>query len=523
MTFLAREGSIVARARDERLICHWLFRVFRTCNCTSVPERTPMNRIDALPIDGPRAHAKGASSAAAVHPSLPGWMRAINMLGRSGRRLGLGRRHLDPDRLMDIARRWEGLGDFGEDHFVEPLRRILAEARERAEITPVGRLILRRACLRALAGRLRVREVLRLHPEIARVPLPRPLIITGLPRSGTTLLHNVMSQDPGGRPLYFWETFRVCPSWRASVRHQVLDAQRKIDAAYRLAPRLAQAHPMAALGPAECNGLFEYSFTTELVAIRLPLPDYADWLRGHDWSAAYREYRVMLQLLAWQHPGTGRVGREVLRGDGHAATGDWAVRDTDRMAGARWVLKCPLHIAHLDILLNTFPDACIVQTHRDPLEVAPSLCSLTEIFHSISIDPVDRGEIGRAVSRSLAAMTRAERAARAVRAPTPAPAAAPSDCILDIPYRALVRDPVATAAHVCERFGIDFTPPFESGVRQWLGRNPQHKRGVNRYTLEQYGLKAADIEEQFAPYRARLTGLDQHEPYAHGDTCAPRR
>jgi hypothetical protein len=376
--------------------------------------------------------------------------------------------------LADAERR-AGLSDFGDDRFREGLEVLVRAFEEQGQAHTFGRLFFRESCVRLLVNRLKIQDDLTRHPEILEVPVRRPLFITGLPRSGTTLLHRLMAQDPEGRPLLLWETLEPSPpprpeTYRADPR--IGRARKTLRTLHALAPRIATAHTFDAESPEECNSLFAHGFLAGYNGFMYDVPDYVEWLRQQDLVEPYRYLRRQLQLLSW------------------------------RMPEARWVLKAPAHLYGLDAILAVFPDARIVQTHRDPVRVLPSLCSLASAFRGIVSDRVDLRRLGAEFTE---AMARGPERAMAVRA-TADPAH-----FFDVAYPSLVADPVGVVREICRHFGDPVGPEFEGRMRRWLAENPQHKHGVHRYSLEQFGLDAATVNDRFAAY---LRWMDEHVPGA---------
>jgi hypothetical protein len=401
-------------------------------------------------------------------PRLPLPLRAVNLAGALLERVGRRPIDLSEPALLEAARRATGLDDFGEPWFREGLRALLASYEEGGHLTTFGRLRARNECIRLLANRLRIEDDRRRFPEIARERIAAPIFIVGLPRTGTTLLHHLLAQDPAHRVLAVWEVLAPSPPPRRETRDtdpRRAAAERSLRRFERLAPEFAAIHPIHASGPEECVNLFNLCFASMQFETASDVPTYAAWLERQDLRAAYAYYRELLKLLQWRCP------------------------------AERWVLKSPAHLFALDALLETFPDACVVQTHRDPLRVLPSQCSLVAHLRVLGEKRVEPQAIGREVPATFA---RGVERAMAVRARTG------EERFTDVHYRELVRDPLAAVRAIYERFGLRLEPRAEAAMKSWLAANPQGKHGAHRYTLEQFGLDAAIESRRFAAYRERF-------------------
>ena len=395
---------------------------------------------------------------------LPVWARVLNEFGR---RIGY-EAGLEEKELLATARQRTGLWDFGEDYFREPLRILLRAWQTEAGLTPIGRWLVRQEALLRLSNRLKIQDTLRRHPEILSCPLREPLVITGMPRTGTTLLHNLLSQDPQARPLLFWEGRRPAPpptpeTYRRDPR--VARSKWELRVGTAMIPEVLKAHWAESDGPAECNGLFQNGFASPLFGVMASIPSYGEWLRACDPLPVYREYRRQLQLLSWKFP------------------------------GRRWVLKAPAHMFCLESLRTALPEARLVFNHRDPLEVLPSLCSLVTRLRVLQGERIDLQEL---VDQTLEGAAVAAERFLAFRE------GADPGCCYDVHYPGLLADPVATVHSLCNHFGLAFSPEVERGARRWLAENPQHKHGLHRYSAEQFGLAGRRLDERLEAYRAWL-------------------
>jgi hypothetical protein len=390
-----------------------------------------------------------------------GWANAI---GRGLGRIGL-RPSLEEESLLRAARRVTRLSDFGDEGFRLPLRRMLQSYAEDAPLSPSGRLLRRIDFVDMLANRLRVERAIAREPRIADDPVRSPLIVTGLPRTGTTLLQRLLSLDPDARALLTWEA--MWPGAIARARGGAVDpriryTRRLVWMARRLLPGIDRVHPLDPEGPEECTRLLDSSFRCAYFAVENRLPGYAGWLESEGPDAmlpAYRWYARQLQVLQSQRPASGR-----------------------------WVLKSPAHLGNLDALLRVIPDARIVITLRDPREAVASACSLFALLYATTAEDSRTGRMGPGVAASLA---------RALMQGLESAARDPAR-VRVVRYDDLVAHPVATLEAVHAGFGLPFSAALESSARAWLAANPQGRHGVHRYNLESYGLDAETVDRLFA-------------------------
>ncbi len=378
---------------------------------------------------------------------------------------------LAEDSLIALAEAVTGLTDWGDGDFREGLGILLASYETESRLTALGRALLRGDTVQALANRLRNQHVLKTHPEIRSVPIERPIFIVGLPRSGTTLLHNLLAQDPAMRVLRRWELRAPCPppAWeQRDTDPRIQETQEHLDDLHRLAPELPAVHPLFANGPDECHWLMRNAFCSKVFELTAEVPSYAAWLERQSCVAAYRQYREQLQLLTWR----------------------WR---TERI-----VLKDPFHLWSLDALLTVFPDAHVVHIHRDPLAALPSIASLCAVLRSIVSDDVNLHRIGEAWLENVAVGLDRARAARAARAPG-------RGSFCDVRYDRLVADPVAEVRRIYTSFGAAWSTEVEQNILGWLREHPQSKHGVHRYELSQFGLSRERVADRLGAFTPPAT------------------
>lgn len=397
-----------------------------------------------------------------MHPALA--LRAVGMDAIS--RLCLS--SFDPDRLIQKARHGTGLKDFGDDALRESITRLFDSYRLESSLTPIGRIAMLRDASRLLETRLRLNAFWREHPSISEQPIRRPVFITGIPRSGTTLLHGLLAQDTANRAPLTWEVMFPLPAPPAARDRdaRIRRTARMLKWMDRLAPRFRAVHPLGATLPQECIAITSYTFQSPQFHTICNTPSYEAWRSRRECCPEYAFHRQFLQHLQWCRP------------------------------DERWVLKAPSHLCTLDALLAAYPDAAIVQTHRDPVAVIGSVASLTELLYGAFSHRVDRAAIGReALEHWSDALGRADR----VRATT----SGVEGRFLDVRYHDLVADPLRAVRTLYEGLGMELMADTERRMRRFLDDNPKGRYGKHRYSLTRFGLDAAEVSERFPEYRER--------------------
>ncbi|HSB78931.1 MAG TPA: sulfotransferase [Candidatus Methylomirabilis sp.] len=395
-------------------------------------------------------------------------VHAVNAGGRLLGRRAMG--SLRVENLLDAARAKTGLDDFGDPPLDEPLRRLLASMEAEARLNPMGRLATRHDLIRLLVNRLRMVEDRRRNPGIAKEEIRQPIIITGLPRTGTTLLHSLLALDPDCRVPLTWETVYPSPppeaaTYRTDRRIGIVNGQ--IRWFHRLIKGFNRIHPVDARLPEECLVITSHSFLSYQFETTHRLPSYLDWLEAQDLRPAYGVHRRFLQHLQWRCP------------------------------GKRWVLKAPAHMFDFEALFSVYPDARVVMTHRDPIAMTASNASLTATLRSAFSDGVDPFEVGPECSRRWAeAMTRALRSRDR--------GCAPAERFLDLYYDDLVANPIGVVRKVYTHFDLAFPEGLEERIDEFHRQNPKDRFGRHRYSLEQFGMHREEEMGRFAAYRDRF-------------------
>ncbi|MDG2308647.1 MAG: sulfotransferase [Candidatus Binatia bacterium] len=364
----------------------------------------------------------------------------------------------------EAARASTGSEDFGDEGYLDGLRMLLGSLDDEARLTDVGDLVMRGMIVEALKGRLRSESGFARFSGAEETPIDRPIFIVGLPRTGTTALHHLMAQNPVLQGLEIWLAGAPKPrpprrAWAEDPDFVASDKQ--IRSLYERSPEMKAIHFMSAELPDECWRLFSQDFAHSSWEAQSYVPTYSKWWAQHDMRPAYRRHRRNLELIGHGEP------------------------------SRRWLLKDATHLFALDALLDAYPDACIVQTHRDPAKLIGSVCSLCWS----SRQPLNREDDPNAFgSATLALWERAIGSTMAARRGRPAAQ------FYDLPFERFVADPVRIVGEIHQYFGIDYPAEAAAAVAGFREVNPPGKHGGHSYRLSQWGLDAAKIRERFQPY-----------------------
>ena len=368
-----------------------------------------------------------------------------------------------PDELRAAAVQSTGLSDFGDPAYEAGLTAFSRALVTEADLTPAGRRFAGGAIEAALTNRLWIQREFTAEPRMPTRPVGPALVVLGLPRSGTTLLQNLLALDPANRSLRQWEASRPAPAPTVGAEEhdpRVRSAERATWLLDRIAPSARALHPTGPRMPTECVTLFANSFASLEVTAIYQVPSYARWLLATDMRPHYSYYAQQLSLLSWHDH------RE------------------------RWSLKSPAHLFWVDELVEALPEARLVMLHRDPAEVIASFCSLAATLTGTSARTVDRAALGAFwVDTWAEGLARAERARDRVQ----------PNRWHDLRYADLVADPTAAVRRIYAAFDLPFPDEFAAAIGQHVLLSPQHGRGVHRYALDDFGLAAEPVRETFAP------------------------
>lgn len=375
---------------------------------------------------------------------------------------------LTAEALHEQASAQTGLTDFGDQDYRERMAVLLEAFSELPHLTAFGRTYAFSLMLTFLKGRLRVIDHLKHHPEIFDIDIAAPLVIAGLPRTGTTHLHSLLAADPALRSLPYWEAQEPLP---APGEDGTIEPRRRrtgdaLNISNTLMPYFTLMHEMTIDHIHEDIGLMVQDFSSGFFTTLTHLPRWSDYLRDHDQTPGYQFLRMMLQLLQHQ--------------DGY-----------DR----RWVLKSPQHLEQFVPILNVFPDATFIVTHRDPVDVAVSMATMMTYTMRMSVDEVDVKTVAEywitRIDELLSACMRDHDLL-------------PVDRTIDVRFDEFMADDLAMVQRVWDVAGYRPSQESRSAVEAYLAGHRRGRLGRVVYHAEDLGLDKDDLRRRFAPYVERF-------------------
>jgi Sulfotransferase family len=380
-------------------------------------------------------------------------------------RLPRPRRRPDVTSLLAIAERQTGLSDFGDSRFLEAMAFLLESIEREAKLNALGRFVFYQHTIQLLRNRLYLERDSRIDRRISSRKITKPVFITGLPRTGTTLLHSLLDQDQElfAAPLT-WEVIYPSPA-QGETRRRIARTERDLKWFDRLVPAFRPIHPLSAELPQECVAIMSHCFMSQEFDTMFDLPEYELWLEEQDQRPVYEFHKQFLQHLRPEFP------------------------------ERRFVLKAPAHLHSLEAIFAVYPDAQIVHTYRDPLQVIPSLANLTFVLKSAFSRDLDPMETGPSVLQYCLRNLRRFFASRQ---------RLPANCCTDVAYGDLVLDPISVVRRIYAKLGEQLTADAESRMIKFMSETPQTKWGRHVYSAATFGLEPSAIAEQFRFYIERF-------------------
>jgi hypothetical protein len=394
----------------------------------------------------------------------PAWVTALN---ENSDPAWIG---LEADALLAEASTRTGLGDFGSDDFREPFQIFVDSLRDEAKLHTVGALLIRDDLINSLTARLQITETRKRHPEIPDEVIDRPIFITGLPRTGTSITHELLAADPRHRAPLHWEVRHPGPPPEAATYRtdeRIARADRQIRLWCEIVPEYDSMHELGGDIPVEDVQVMAHSFVSDEWMGRHVVPSYAAWYSACDRVPGFEFHKQMLQNLQWKCPGD------------------------------RWVLKSPSHMSQLDALLAVYPDARIVFTHRDPLRVLPSVVSILYSTAYVRSDEVDADAMagwftGETCKALLDGMTAIRSSGRL-----------PENQCYDLRYADLIEDPISALDGLYSHFQIDYPESSRQAQQRYIDEKPKGKHGAHKYDFADTGLDLDEERERFRDYYDR--------------------
>ena len=364
----------------------------------------------------------------------------------------------------EIARQAVGYDDFGDPSYLVGMRVALRAYDSEAKLHEQGRNSVRNEIIHILKQRLRTEKLWKENPSLLEHEIQRPIFITGCVRTGGTALHYLMGQDLGLQKLEWWLASHPQPrppreQWESHPDFQA--SQVEMDAMFEQDPSLKSMHFTTAAGPEECRHFLAQGFTDDYFEVNSTLPSYEEWYHHTKHTQTYLRHRKLVQL----------VGSTDLE--------------------HRWLFKYAVHLRQLDALLEVYPDACIVHTHRDPRQVLPSYVNMVAHYRGLFERDIDREDIGRTQLRGWS-----EPANRSVEVRRKYDAAQ----FFDLYFDDFMADPVGSVKRIYAYFDQELSEEGEQELHSWQEGNPQHKHGKHEYSSEGTALTEQQILESFAPY-----------------------
>jgi hypothetical protein len=375
---------------------------------------------------------------------------------------------MNSDELIDLARTSAGLEDLGADTYREGLDVLVASYEKDADLNDMGRAMAQGTIVSTLVNRLQIEDWYRRYPEIDDQQIVAPLFVLGLPRTGSTALGALLSEDPAVRVARMWEAGNPCPPPETATEltdPRIAVARQRIEGQDSVLPALKSMVPLSATAPSECLTLLAYDFRSSNFEAMAKIPSYSEWLIDCDIEPAYRYHQRVLKLLQWRCPPT------------------------------NWRLRTPAHLYAIEALDRVYPDARFVMTHRDVASVIPSVADLQFTLSKMFTDHPDPEYFGThcaerwetALHRGIA-FRDAGREAR----------------FYDIGFRDMQADPIASIRGLYEWLGEEYTAAAEANMVKWRADNPRGAHGAHTYTPEDFGLSADGLHAQFQFYNDRF-------------------
>jgi len=401
-------------------------------------------------------------------PRRPWLVKLINGLDPFLSKTSLAPKKLNFESLIKEAQSKTKLSDFGDHTCFEGLKVLLQSLEEENELNTIGTIVAKQLILNGLINRLKIIHHRKSNPLIENEKIVKPIFILGLPRTGTTLLHYLISLDKEIRFTPTWESFHPCPP----VKKSTLDNDRRISKTkrelmlfWKLIPNIRSVHDFDHLTPQECIVFMGHTFNTFALPTQFYIPKYMNWLQHSDLDFLYTEHKRMLQLM---------------QSGGHR--------------NKHWILKAPAHIFCIDQILKVYPDAHIIQTHRDPIRAIASSCSLNYALAQLTSDHLELNKFGNLHLNVLSdwlVINTTQRSNYKER----------STQFYDLNFNEFVRDPISNVRNIYDHFNLNWTQEFENDMCNYIQNDSHLRFGKHIYSPEQFGIDPINASEKIESYK----------------------
>ena len=372
---------------------------------------------------------------------------------------------LDSKQIINAAKNQTNLEYFGNPLFLEGFECLVQSINEEADLNDIGMEAQQHRLIGILVNLLRIENACIQHPEILTEEIKSPVVIVGLPRTGSTMTHRLLASDPRHTAMLWWEgryPAMLDNEDRGHPNERMEMGKAEVEAVMQASPEALTIHPWDYKGADEEILLLEHTFFSTVPESFMRLPTYSKWVESQDHIHAYAQLKIMLQYLQWQNPG----------------------RDKKR-----WVLKSPHHLGFIDKLLKIFPDSKVIQTHRDPLKTVPSFCSMCSNLFEPLTNSYDKNEIGHHWANKLAKVLNHCMEVNNLN----------QENFLNLEFKKMIKDPILEMEEVYKFIDEDFTDQAENAMNAWKEEN-QHEMGAHQYSLEEFGLESSFIDSYFSEY-----------------------
>ena len=401
----------------------------------------------------------------------PPLISAINGAGRAMSAIGLGGPKFTPDSIRRSAEKIAGASDYGSDSYEKGLETLCWSLENESELNQMGRIVLHRQVANALAGRLTIVEWEKKKPEAAKAAIHAPLFVIGLPRTGTTIMFEMLAADPGRRAPLTWECRDYAlahdMSEPAEEDPRVAKLARQMSQVDRLMPGFTAIHHFGPFIPTECIGLTLLDFASEQFAALAWMPTYRKFLLENDFSTAYEWHKRGLRYFQSTQP------------------------------GKSWILKTPMHTGYLDQLIKTYPDAQFIHNHRDPMRVISSVANLYRVSRSGWSDVPNSPERARSDAHYYLEFIK-----RAITFRENDPQE--KTRFFDVAFKDFVKDPMPIIELLHRHFERPLSEESYQAMADYLNNRPREKYGKHVYSAEQFGFTEDEYAPLFADYKSRF-------------------